>query len=286
VRDWHAKHPGEVLNKVTFAPLLREVIDFAAKPDTLVKVFQACGLYPLNANAVDYTKCLGKNTTRPTNEKIGRQDPSTIQHNEDASMDYATFVNIVGKEKVEKFRRMNDIICQENNEEFFTIFRLWEYFQENRNHTMILSDESRISMGNDCGQACDQPSTSTGGILETTELTPNETAIFTGDQFGTVQNNSLNSHKNEDDHGFCSEMYAVQSTSSASSKVSCVIKVVQTEGMKEFLVWPDTPKCKGKRQMERQLYVITSKRYQEVFEKKKLAKRRAEEEKKQENENV
>ena len=127
-------------------------------------------------------------------------------------------------------------------------------------------------MGNDCGQACDQPSTSTGGILETTELTPNETAIFTGDQFGTVQNNSLNSHKNEDDHGFCSEMYAVQSTSSASSKVSCVIKVVQTEGMKEFLVWPDTPKCKGKRQMERQLYVITSRRYQEVFEKKKLAK--------------
>ena len=32
VRDWHAKHPSEVLNKVTFAPLLREVIDFAAKP--------------------------------------------------------------------------------------------------------------------------------------------------------------------------------------------------------------------------------------------------------------
>jgi hypothetical protein len=68
----------------------------------------------------------------------------------------------------------------------------------------------------------------------------------------------------------------VQSTSSASSKVSCVIKVVQTEGMKEFLVWPDTPKRKGKRQMERQPYAITSRRYQEVFEKKKLAKRRAE----------
>jgi hypothetical protein len=39
---------------------------------------QACGLYPLNINAVDYTKCLGKNTTRPTNEKIVRQDPSTM----------------------------------------------------------------------------------------------------------------------------------------------------------------------------------------------------------------
>jgi len=275
VRDWHAKHPGEVLNKVTFAPLLREVIDFAAKPEILVKGFQACGLNPLNANAVDYTKCLGENTTRPTNEKIGRQDPSTIQYNEDASMVYTTFVNIVGKENVEKFRRINDIISQENNEEFFTVLRLWEYFQENRDHTMILSDESRISMGNDCGQACDQPSTTTGGILETTELTPNETAIFTADQFVTVQNSSLNSHKIGDDH----EMYAVQSTSSASSKVSCVVKVVQTEGMKEFLVWPDTPKHKGKRQMERQPYTITSRRYQEVFEKKKLAKHRAEGEK-------
>jgi hypothetical protein len=73
--------------------------------------------------------------------------------------------------------------------------------------------------------------------------------------------------------------------SSASSKVSCVIKVVHTEGMKEFLVWPDTPKRKGKRQIERKPYAITSRRYQEVFEKKKLAKCRAEEEKKQENEN-
>ena len=68
---------------------------------------------------MDYTKYLGKNTTRPTYEKIGRQDRSTIQRNEDTSMDYATFVNIVGKEKVEKFRRMTDKISQENNEEFF-----------------------------------------------------------------------------------------------------------------------------------------------------------------------
>jgi len=63
VRDWRAKHPGEVLNKVTFAPLLKQVIDFAAKPETIVKGFQACGLYPLNANVEDYSKCLVKNRT-------------------------------------------------------------------------------------------------------------------------------------------------------------------------------------------------------------------------------
>jgi hypothetical protein len=44
--------------------------------------------------------------------------------------------------------------------------------------------------------------------------------------------------------------------------------------MKEFLVWPDTPKRMGKRQMEREPYAITSRRYQQMFEKKKLAKGR------------
>jgi hypothetical protein len=209
VREWQVKHPGEVLNKVTFAHLLREAIESAAKPETLLKGFQACGLYALNANAVNYTKCLGKNaTTRPrhTNEKNGREDPCTIKRTENTSMDYAIFVNIVGKEKVEKFRRINDIISRENNEECFTLFHLWEYFKENREHTKILSDESRISMGNDCGQACDQPSTSTGRILETTELTPNEAGIFTADQVGTVPSYYLNTHKNGDDHVTCSEM--------------------------------------------------------------------------------
>ena len=127
--------------------------------------------------------------------------------------------------------------------------------------------------------ACDQPSTSTAVILETTELTANERAIFTVNQFGTVQNNSLNSHKNGDYHGCFSEIYAMQSTGSASSKLYCVTNVVQTEGMKEFLEWPDTAQRTGKTQIERQPHAVTTRRYQEVFKKKKLAKRRAEEEK-------
>jgi hypothetical protein len=110
-------------------------------------------------------------------------------------------------------------------------------------------------------------------------LTPNEAGIYTADQVGTVPSNSLNTHKNGDDHVTSSEMYAVQSTNSASNKVSSVVKVVKTEHMKEFLVWPDTPKRNGKRQMDRQPYAMTSRRYQEMFEENNLAKRRAEEEK-------
>jgi hypothetical protein len=112
---------------------------------------------------------------------------------------------------------MNDIISLENNEECFTPFPLWEYFQENRDHTKILSDKSRITMDNDCGQACDQPSTPTGRILETRKLPPTEARIFTADQVGTVPSNSLNTHKNGDDHVTCSEMFAVQSTNKVVS---------------------------------------------------------------------
>jgi len=40
-------------NGVSNLRWILEVIDFVAKPETLVRGFQACGLYPLNANFVD-----------------------------------------------------------------------------------------------------------------------------------------------------------------------------------------------------------------------------------------
>jgi hypothetical protein len=42
------------------------------------------------------------------------------------------------------------------------------------------------------------------------------------------------------------------------SRASSVARVVSTEYMSEFLVWPDTPKCKGKRCVVRQPCAITS----------------------------
>jgi hypothetical protein len=37
--------------------------------------------------------------------------------------------------------------------------------------------------------------------------------------------------------------------------------------MSEFLVWPDAPKLRCKRQIERQQFAIISRKYQEMFEK-------------------
>jgi hypothetical protein len=63
------------------------------------------------------------------------------------------------------------------------------------------------------------------------------------------------------------------------SRASSVARVISTEHISEFLVWPDILKCKGGRRVKRQPFAITSGKYQEMFEKKYLAKA-AEEEKK------
>jgi hypothetical protein len=55
--------------------------------------------------------------------------------------------------------------------------------------------------------------------------------------------------------GSCSNLSCRKSV---CSRASSVARVVSTEYMNEFLVWPDTPKHKGKRWVERQPFAITS----------------------------
>lgn len=57
-----------------------------------------------------------------------------------------------------------------------------------------------------------------------------------------------------------------------SSIVSCVVRTVQTEFIDDFLMWSDMHTHKGKRQTEKQTSAITSDKYGEMFEKKRLAK--------------
>jgi hypothetical protein len=63
------------------------------------------------------------------------------------------------------------------------------------------------------------------------------------------------------------------------SRATSVARVVSTEHISEFLAWPETPKHKGRRRVERQPFAITSGKYQEMFEKKHFAKAAGEEKK-------
>ncbi|CAH1978113.1 unnamed protein product [Acanthoscelides obtectus] len=65
VREFYEQNPGEVLNKITFAPLLEKVVAKHIKKETLINGFRACGLFHFNPDAVDYTKCLGNKKEHP-----------------------------------------------------------------------------------------------------------------------------------------------------------------------------------------------------------------------------
>jgi hypothetical protein len=46
-------------------------------------------------------------------------------------MNYITFAEIIGKGKIEKFKRIKDFLSSKY-EDFFTLFHTWEYFQNSR----------------------------------------------------------------------------------------------------------------------------------------------------------
>jgi hypothetical protein len=107
---WCTIRPGEVLNKVLFAPLPKKFIESSAKPETLAKVFRASGLYPFNPNALDYRKCL------VTSASAAASPENSINTEEElgSTMNYSTFVENIGKEKIEKFERIKDFLSGEN----------------------------------------------------------------------------------------------------------------------------------------------------------------------------
>lgn len=58
---WKRQNTDKILTKVKFARILKIVVDTFIKKTTIENGFRTCGLYPWNADAVDYSKCLGKN---------------------------------------------------------------------------------------------------------------------------------------------------------------------------------------------------------------------------------
>lgn len=56
VHNWRMKNDGERLTKYNFAPMLNQVLEDCTSGSTLANGFRRCGLCPLEANSVDYSK--------------------------------------------------------------------------------------------------------------------------------------------------------------------------------------------------------------------------------------
>ncbi|XP_036322053.1 uncharacterized protein LOC118736052 [Rhagoletis pomonella] len=74
VREWQEEHVGDSLTKKEFSPLLLKVLSEQNYSEAIKNGFRKCGLYPLNPDAVDHTKCVKSNAIA-----IQEQDETTCQ---------------------------------------------------------------------------------------------------------------------------------------------------------------------------------------------------------------
>lgn len=80
VVDFQRENPNCVVRRKNIAPLLEKVLQRITR-DSITNGFRACGIYPFNPNAVDYSKCLDVLHTEEDGNDPDTVDPEETQHN-------------------------------------------------------------------------------------------------------------------------------------------------------------------------------------------------------------
>lgn len=270
VREWCNHHVNEIITKLNFASILKTVVDTSINPEAMVNGFRVCGLYPFNADNIDFSKCLGKKQTcaSTTNNTLDLANTSTIT--------YDKFVGIVGKEKVKQFERINDILIQDENEDFCSLYKIWQYFQDASNtepqasasvltdKTNLIQEQTRVTV--ESGET-EKENT----LAVTQNYNTNNTQNCSESTNQSNNCNSYNNNKNENNNN--------DSSTTSLSDISPAFKIISNSDFGNFLVMPKTPERKGKRVTERFPFAITSEKYKDMFKKKNDKKQKLEEEK-------
>lgn len=74
----HNQSTTAPVTTMNFAPIFKKAYDNAVNATTIINAFRACGLYPINADAVDYSKCINTRrqemTVHPTSENDDNEE--------------------------------------------------------------------------------------------------------------------------------------------------------------------------------------------------------------------
>lgn len=267
------------VTKKDFAPILKKVIDETVKAETLINGFKACGLYPWNPDSIDFKKCLGINTkkTELVNEINNTQYrcPLTLEQ----------FCNTVSPECIEKFENFNDIVKSNViSEEFHALYKLYQLLKSN--------DKNMLNSGVKCiSEAGEQ------NLLDFIE-DQNEVTIIDDSFFDSrkevfqdaIEQNKMDvcveANKEKTDF-ICNE---IENTRKQDEIEICIEKnlvtprhlngkTFQISPLESCLVWPVTPERKGKRNIERVPYVVSSKIWKSMNQSKEDKKKQIELEK-------
>lgn len=167
VFQWRIKNSGARLKRDNFCPLLKKVLDSTIKAPTLQNGFRACGLFPMNPDAITYFK------RKESGKDDGNEGQEKTERNEDDQMSkLRTHLNFleskIGEDKLGAFRDSGDLWL--GNIEDTNLFHLWrgirtELESPNTENLMQIA-ENHINLDN---------------LLE-----HNDVLIFEVDEYGTL----------------------------------------------------------------------------------------------------
>lgn len=303
ILEWKREHPNLQFTKENFAPLLSKVVDNFVQKTTLINGFKATGLFPWDCNTIDYSKCLGG--ISGTINIVERPDKSNgEQLIETKVMDFKTFKQIIGHNASNLLESGNELTGSSEAE---SLNRLWRFFTddddkydiENLPMDILENDKntgdkviSPLDKTNLQLNIFSQTNSFTTGI-ENQEVVPMD--ILEDDRSNsdevtyplTETNLQLNIFSQPNRLKDIEDQEVADALNNYDANVEIVLKNESENGNREhdnsaisqILYWPESPKRKNKRNVERLPFVVTSNTWKSITEDKLGKKKLVEEEK-------
>lgn len=134
----HKQRTSTPITRHNFSLLFKEAFDKACKPDTIKNGFKRCGLYPLNPEEVDYSKCI---STR--RNEIFPNDLTSDITTEDYKICLKVMDYYFGKDKFVKNDSTN--MMNEDIQSFWNFCKLHSEKQTTLNGTNDLTSDLKIN---------------------------------------------------------------------------------------------------------------------------------------------
>lgn len=250
VLEWRRQHPFAKLGKPDFAPILKQAVDRLSK-QSIANSFKACGIFPWNPNAVDYSKCLGKKK----DSSVEETNEVPLIETEEKTLNFHGFKQLIGEEKCNELTKPN-LAMDEN---LTLLKKVYNYFKDMDVESENIFSESFTVLAN------------------TNELTYTEEEIagmplviddgsLILKEIATMENNVSIEHVD----------YPGYDINSTMPENAFVLKQNETVKIDNFLQTAKTPERKGKRDIKRTSFVISSSGFKKQVEEKQEIKRQEE----------
>ncbi|KAL0852380.1 hypothetical protein ABMA28_000577 [Loxostege sticticalis] len=130
VLEWRRQNIGKQMTKVDFGGVLNIVLEKHINSQVIKNGFRACGLYPWNADAINFSKCLG--TKKQQAEVVG---PQKVEKN----LSITDFQRILGEDV---FTKLINEVPEPQNYYHKAIFDIYKFFQcENNDNNSFEATE-------------------------------------------------------------------------------------------------------------------------------------------------